>query len=268
VAVFRRVAVFYVLAIVLSWTWWGVMIWRGEIVGPSSNDSHLPGLMGPLLAATLTTFAFDGREGFLHLLGSWFRWPKRPWVVLGLILLPLLIAALWFFGRSIAGYALPSTSDFLSYPGLGADFSTPVGLLIVLILNGYGEEAGWRGFLLETLLPAMGRFRATGLVAAVWLLWHLPLFWVNANMAAMVGPQLIGWVIGLVLGSFAMSHLYLLSGRSVLALAIWHVGYNFSVATPATNGVVAAIVSTVVMIWGAGVLIVWTRRNSNPAPTL
>jgi len=266
-AAFGRAAVFYILAIAMSWAWWGLMISRGEIAGPGSNASHLPGLMGPLFAATITTLVFDGPAGFWRMLVSWVRWPTHPGVVLGLILLPLLVAALWFAARSIAGDALPPASAFLSYPGLSATFASPIGLLIVLILNGYGEEAGWRGFLLETLLPRLGRFRSTGVVAVLWLMWHLPIFWVNANMAAMVGPPLIGWGIGLLLGAFALSHLYLLSGRSVLAVAIWHVAYNFSVATPATNGVVAAIVSTAVMVWGAGVFIVWARQPSAPAST-
>ena len=99
-------------------------------------------------------------------------------------------------------------------------------------------------------------FRATMLVAALWLQWHAPLFWVNATMSALVGLMLIGWGVGLLLGAFALSHLYLLSGRSVAAVAVWHAAYHSCVATPATTGFVAAIVSTAVMVWGAAVL--WT----------
>ena len=75
----------------------------------------------------------------------------------------------------------------MAYPDLPAALATPIGLFVVLILNGYGEEAGWRGYLLEVLLPSLGRFRATMLVAALWLLWHAPLFWVDATMSALVG---------------------------------------------------------------------------------
>ena len=36
----------------------------------------------------------------------------------------------------------------------------------VILVNGFGEETGWRGFLTERLLPAHGRFRAT-----LWVVW-------------------------------------------------------------------------------------------------
>jgi len=44
-------------------------------------------------------------------------------------------------------------------------------LLLVLVLNGYGEEAGWRGFATRLLAPRLGRFRATLVVAALWMAW-------------------------------------------------------------------------------------------------
>jgi len=41
---------------------------------------------------------------------------------------------------------------------------------------GFGEEVGWRGVLLPRLQSRMAALPATAIVAAVWTVWHIPLF--------------------------------------------------------------------------------------------
>ena len=67
-----------------------------------------------------------------------------------------------------AGHPLPA----LVWPGLFA-----VTLFVAPFVNGlvaFGEELGWRGYLLPKLLP-LGRLRAHLLLGVIWSLWHLPL---------------------------------------------------------------------------------------------
>ncbi|MFC2967628.1 CPBP family glutamic-type intramembrane protease [Acidimangrovimonas pyrenivorans] len=254
-----RAALFYLLSLGFSWNYWGWMLASGRHVAPDTPYSHLPGLLGPLLAAGIATALTEGRPGLRRLLGDAVRFPKRPGIILALILAPPALAAAWIAAAALRGQPLPPLADVLAYPGLPAGLPAPALPLIVLLLNGYGEEAGWRGYLLPLLLPRLGRFRATLTVAALWLFWHLPLFWLNASMTALIGPMVIGWAIGLTLGPFVLSHLYLISGRSLPAVVLWHLAYNLSVATPATAGLPAAFVSAVVMLWGLGIAIHWAR---------
>ena len=72
----------------------------------------------------------------------------------------------------------------------------------------------------------------------------------------------VGWAIGLTLGAVVLAWIYLVSGRSVTAVALWHVGYNYVSAAPASAGMVAAIVSTAVML--SGLLIVWRWVTKPP----
>lgn len=260
----HRIALFYGLALAFSWSFWLSQLALGLQVRPGSTTSHLPGLMGPMLAALVTVAVTDGRAGMRRLLDRCVRLPARPGLVALAIAAPVLVAALTFALLLALGDSLPSPAEFLAYPGLPTGLGGLSGLLLMLVLNGYGEEVGWRGYALETLLPAVGRFRATLLIAVMWMVWHLPLFWLNLTMAGLLGPILIGWVIALLLGAFAMSRLYLMSGRSLLAVSLWHVSYNLSVATPATEGVVAAVVSTLVMIWGAVVAGFWFKGRNRP----
>lgn len=79
---------------------------------------------------------------------------------------------------------------------------------------------------------------------------HLPLFWLNARMAALVGPFLVGWLFALVCGAFVLAQVYLATGHSILCVVLWHAGYNMMVATEIGTGLPAAIVGTAVMAWG------------------
>lgn len=252
----RRLATFLLLAFGLSWAYWGWMAATGRVAAPGSTASHLPGLLGPALAAIVTTAIFDSHGGLAKLWRSALTVPRRKlWAATAIVLPPL--AALVLLA---ATGPLPARAAVFSYPGVVAGTPALATVLIVLVLNGFGEELGWRGFLLPALMDRLRPATATAAVAAIWALWHLPLFWVNASMAALVGPALIGWLIGLGLGAFALAHLWRFTGGSVLATALWHTSYNFAVATEATAGLPAAVISTLVMVWGAAVAFWWWRH--------
>ena len=124
----------------------------------------------------------------------------------------------------------------------------------MLLVNGYGEELGWRGLLADGLVDRVGEVRAALLVTVVWATWHLPLFWVVDSFRSM-GWASIGWVLGLLAGSVVLTRLYVGSGRSVLLVALWHTAFNFTTATTATQGLSAAITSTAVVVAAVVVLV-------------
>lgn len=221
--------------------------------------SHLPGLLGPAVAALVVTFATKGRAGVRRLLARLHpgRVPLWGWGVVvatgGLCLLPLLTHG---------------SGDPLSYSG--APTWGPAVLLYVLVVNGIGEELGWRGYLVEELAA---RMRLTGVavtVWAVWALWHLPLFLVVTNLRDLGWGGRLGWLLGLLCGSVVLTWLYLRGGRSVLLVAVWHLVFNLATATDWTAGVPAAVASTVVMVGGVVVLALpssWRRPGVVGAPT-
>lgn len=53
--------------------------------------------------------------------------------------------------------------------------------LLAPIINsvfGFGEELGWRGYLLPKLMP-LGKWKAYSLLAIIWAAWHFPMVWVG-----------------------------------------------------------------------------------------
>jgi membrane protease YdiL (CAAX protease family) len=257
----RPVTAFYVLTLLISWGYWFTLIAQGKQVAPGSNVSHFPGLLGPCLAAFIVTAFVNGKTGVTDLLRRMLRWRSAwPGGVLT-ALSPLPLAAVVIGVLYLLGTPLPAMQDFALYPGLPAGLPLWAVIVVVFIVNGYGEEVGWRGFLTERLLQRYDRFHTTLRVAGFWLIWHIPVFWINQSMAALVGPMLLGWALGLVCGAFFLTHLYLSSGRSILVLALWHMNYNMMVAPPVGAGIPAAVVSTIIMLWGGVIAWLWWRES-------
>lgn len=78
-----------------------------------------------------------------------------------------------FFKQAFAdsGTAIP---DIPRSAWLGVFFTT---LFIAPFINGlfgFGEELGWRGYLLFKLLP-LGKWKAYTILAIIWAFWHLPM---------------------------------------------------------------------------------------------
>lgn len=259
----RPVLAFYLLTLLFSWSYWLALLSQGRRVGPGSSATHLPGLMGPLIAAAVVAAGVSGRRGLRGLLRSALVLPRPRLRNAMLALSPLVIGAVVFAILGAAGAPRLSLRAFNSYPGLPEDLPLPLLFLFALVLNGYGEEVGWRGFATERLAPRLGRIKATLLVAAMWMVWHIPLFRLNAGMQALVGPVIIGWAFGLLCGAFALAGVYLASGHSILVAAFWHTFYNFTVATEAGAGAPAAVISAVVMAWGIHFAYAWRRDARN-----
>ena len=260
----RPAVSYYALALTQSWGYWLTLLAQGQRVVPGGAVTHFPGLLGPMLAAVALTTVIGGRTGLRELLGRMFRpgpgWPSK----LMLALSPLALGAVAFLAMQVLGKPFPSADAFAHFPGLPGHWPLAGVVAVVIVVNGFGEETGWRGFLTERLLPAHGRFRATLWVALLWSFWHLPLFWLNAGMASLVGPVLIGWLFALVCGAFVLSQVYLATGHSILCVALWHAGYNMMVATEIGTGWPAAIVGAAVMVWGFVVAVRWWRTPIDP----
>ena len=94
------------------------------------------------------------------------------------------------------------------------------------------------------------------ILAVLWALWHLPQFFYLFDPAIA-----IGWTIGLFAGAIVFTWLLNSSNGSILIVAIWHGCFNFISASDAGNGILAAVVSTIVMIWAVLVIVIFKPEN-------
>jgi len=164
-----------------------------------------------------------------------------------------------------------------SMPGLApllGDVTIPMEQLIPIILvqalflgplTGlpftFGEEFGWRAFLLSKLLP-LGRERAIILHGVIWGIWHAPIIAMGHNYPGypLIGPVLMV-VSTIFLGTF-LGWIYFAS-NSIVAPSLAHGAINQSASiflyfmvglNPITGGVTGI---PGLLLWGLVALVLW-----------
>jgi uncharacterized protein len=245
---------FIVLAYALSWSIWIPMVAVGQIVRPGQLPTHFLGLLGPAVAALLAA-VLSGKHKLSDLRDRLLQVPWRDpyfWMFLlspvGFVIVALAITVLLGQSLNLPGLRL--------YSGLPALHPALI-LLVVTVVDGFGEEIGWRGFLLPILQERFGPVTGAALTAVVWGGWHAPLFWLIAAYHAMTPMMIVfGFGLGLLCGAFVLAHITARTGGSIPAAAAWHALYNMGTAT-AVGGLIPALTTTAVMIWGGG-LVAWT----------
>lgn len=253
------VAWFFALAFALSWAWWIPLAVGGEEVRRGDGwPTHLPELVGPLLAALVVLALVDGRDGVRSWLGAMVRWP-RSWRWRLAAVSPLGLLAVGVAVAAATG-EMPAGRSFIAFSGTAA---TVPALLAALVVNVFGEEAGWRGYALPRLQERFGPLRGTLVLSAGWALWHAPMFFVLASYRGFSPLTLPGFFIGLAAGALVLTALYNHTDGSVLVCAVWHGSYNLAAATAAADGTIAAVATAGVIAWAAA--LVGRERAGRPA---
>jgi membrane protease YdiL (CAAX protease family) len=168
----------------------------------------------PLFAAVvmLVLVSREGLPGSLGPLG-----PGRLYALAVLIpalftLVAALVAAVIGSGRLVTGTDAPRWSV------------VPV-LLAGTLLRVFGEEYGWRGYLLPKLLP-LGELRASLIVGVIWGVWHFPNALQEATMANAIAVLLF-YILGNTALSLLFTRFFLVSGGSVAVVWVLHAAFNF-----------------------------------------
>jgi membrane protease YdiL (CAAX protease family) len=246
---------FVVLAYALSWAWVIPLAATGATVASGRGwPTQFPALLGPLLAAVLCA-ALAGRSRVRELVAAMGRWRIgwRWWLV---AVSPVLALLAILAEQAISGVSMPTWSAFAGFSGVPAGWGVLGVAGALVLIGGFGEETGWRGYLQPTLQRRLGPLAATGIVAAVWAGWHLPQFFFIQTYKDMPIAMLPVFLLGMAGGAVVLTWLYNHT-RSILACAVWHELYNLaggSAAASAGSGVISAAVWTFVVL-GAVVLL-------------
>jgi membrane protease YdiL (CAAX protease family) len=244
--------------------------------GTYTGQLVVAGLMwAPALGAFITA-KFVTREGFA---GTGLRiGPIRPYIGWAL-LMPLIFAAIyavtWALGLGGPDWRLADFTGMMAAAGGDLTGAPPPGVIMALIfgvstlispfVNGlfaFGEEFGWRGYLMPRLLP-LGKPVAYVLMGVIWGMWHMPLILMGYTYPGHPVLGTLAFIVLLTAFGAVLSEVRLRYGSSPLAgwlhglfnsqrLGLWALlfwgldrpllgGYS-GVAGIAVWGVVAAIV--------------------------
>lgn len=213
----RPVLVFFALAVALSWTLWipTIASQRGWI---ATRIPVMPwGSFGPALAALAVAWRRGEARALLRSLVR-FRAPAVDYLI-ALLGPGLVIAAAAALALLWAG--TPPRVEHLDRLWLA-----PFLWLLILVVGGpLGEEVGWRGFALPRLLPRLGPLRASATIAAMWLVWHLPLFWLEG--AAQSGGSIALFAVLVAASAVLFTWFWLRTGGNLWLAVLLHNGINF-----------------------------------------
>ncbi len=212
------------VVLTFAWTW--------SLVGPAALAKHgigaatvsnsartLASFTPTLVAIALITLA-RGRQG---LLGIWraivtIRIP--PWPTLAAFALPQLSCLAAFQLFRIAGGATPVLD---SWP------SSLAFTLLLLPLTAFFEEVGWRHLLLSELQRKCSPLVATGLVALIWGLWHLPMYFQNNSEGARTPLLFAMFMVGIFPVALFATWLYNRAGGRLLPVMLFHASVDASI---------------------------------------
>jgi len=278
-----RKGVFSFLAITFGITYLieGLLIvsgFRVTTIPAIAGQLVIAGVMWVPALATVITVKFITREGFGitdFRFGSW-----KPYLFSALIV-PLIFVIIygltWLFGLGNPDWALADFFQLMQSLGALADSMPqpavflPEMLLISVIVGptingifGFGEEFGWRGYLLPKLMP-LGKPKAYLLLGIIWGLWHAPIVAIGFNYP---GYPVLGiiWMIGLTTAlGFFLNEMMLKYRSSILAGSI-HGAMNgqaygiWRLLFPTVNPLLGGITGLVgIAVWFAAGW--WTARR-------
>ena len=154
--------------------------------------------------AVLIIYIFKDKVGLKQLFRDIFRTekPLKTTIITGGFCLFALIYALLF--------GTPNGSPWYMFP---------LGFLIMIPFVGIAEETGWRGLLQPELDKRISFPFSVLIVAAIWFVWHLPI-WIDPT-SNHYGDSIIGFGITIFIWAFALAAIFK-STKSVIACAVYH----------------------------------------------
>lgn len=230
-------------------------------------------------AATVLTAKLVTREGFS---GTNLRIGRlKPYLVSALVL-PACFAVIygltWLLGLGGPDWQLAGFKSLMASAGVKTSGMPSSGIILPAVffvslvvgptingIFGFGEEFGWRGYLLPKLMP-LGKVKAYATLGVIWGLWHAPLVLVGFNYP---GHPVLG-VLGMI-GMTTALGIYInemtLRYRSSILAGWIHGAFNgqaygvwrilFPTVNPLLGGVTGLVGIAVLSALG-----LWTARST------
>jgi len=194
-----------------------------ELIGMSRVALAPVYMFSPLVAGLTVCYRYDVAPSTVG-----FRVGRPRWLVVSILITPLLVGLTLVVAVAFPGVGLDTSAD----PMPGVTFSgalVTVGFAIVAgvtinALLAFGEEFGWRGYLLWELAP-LGFWRGSGVIGAVWGVWHAPLVLAGHNYPSFPVAGIVAMTVACI--AFSPVYTYLvLRADSVFAAVFFHGVFN------------------------------------------
>lgn len=221
----RPLVAYFVLTFVIAWglagVFWGVRAGRlidGDRPSLIAYAMLYPAIWAPTIAAVAVARAEAGADGLRRLKARLLR-VNVHWVWwLAAFALPVAAQA----GAIAVAEGVASLHAARLIPDHAMTFLT---FAVITAIGGpLGEELGWRGFALPRLARALGPVPAATIIGAVWVVWHVPAFFVPEIREHVLPPGLSygAFAVVAMAASVLMTWIVLQAGTSVPLGMLFH----------------------------------------------
>lgn len=166
----------------------------------------------PSIVALILTAITRGKRGVTELfVQQTIRKTAFKWPLLSVIGIPILasLAMLTSLNFDLSDFHLRTTQLLPQ--------------VVVIVLIAFGEEYGWRGYLLPRLMKRFNVFYSSIILGLIWGFWHYPAYLIGTGTPLeMSFPVFLLWV---VLGTLFISWIYYYT-ESVLTSILAHISAN------------------------------------------
>lgn len=211
----------------------------------------IPGAFGPTVAAFVMTGITEGKPGMKAL---WRRfWNSSAGIKW------LLVALLFYDSIRLSANLLARTLDKQAYPIL--ELPNPLwsyipALITPFIINGMGEEFGWRGYALPRFQARWNALTSSLILGVIWASWHILFFFIPG--ASLHQRNFLEWAPWIILSSVIYTWLFNNTKGSVLIAALLHATANYSMFVLPTQdsvwyftAIILLVVIVLVRVFGA-----------------
>jgi membrane protease YdiL (CAAX protease family) len=214
---------FYLISFIFSWSIWitGAFLWQSRFILLIAI-----GGLGPVIALLYVLFqTYDraGRKNYLQRMTNISNIPASVWLIT--LLLPVMLVLF------AAGFVILTEPESISMRAIFLDGLASAGGLFFVFHVFFGplpEELAWRGYAYHELLKT-GVLKAQLVVASLWAIWHIPLFFIPGSYQAGLGLFTAGFwffFINIYASSFIIGWLYLKSKQSIFIVFLFHYMIN------------------------------------------
>jgi len=232
---------------------------RGILSADLPHALEMIAAFGPFVAALLVAKALDGAAGISRILKGLTQWRVPSFWLLFSIFSPFVLLIIVV---AINGLASGEQPQFETEKSL--HYLTLIGLVELIVvggmIQGFGEEPGWRGFAIPWLRKTRGPLLASLLLWPFWLFWHLPQFLGRPEFGL---GSFLGFAAGILAATLWLTLIHDKT-QSILMAALWHTTVNVA------RNIALAIslplfltFNTLIMVGGVCVVIYWvvTRKQ-------
>ena len=225
----RKISIFFFFFILLN-----IPIYYFLLTGPSSM--RIPLIIcimwSPGISAIITKLICD--HSLRNMGWGWGKWRYQ----LSSYFLPAVLCLAVYSLVWVSGIGELSISHFVKI-GNKKFFSPDSGVTFIPILlmsmslgflksftTAFGEEIGWRGFLVKEFSNITSYGKASWIIGAIWAVWHIPgILYVGYNAGTNPYFAIPCFVVMIISATFIMNWLRLRSG-SLWTGAIFHASHN------------------------------------------